>query len=605
VNVQNKSDILYAIRIYSTYVKENWDLFPIYLAAAFVYEILTITSRYLFSIILGLLGTSTVLQPYLMWFGILGMDLIQLAVDVLFYRTVVTNFEYILSERLNMKTSRHVSKLGAGFYSSVPASIVKDRIHHIDDITDLMQQSSWSVITHTLQVIVSLVWLFVTLPNLWGVIFTVFILYSLALFMRISYVVIGQQAPFRKLRREQQEVIAEVRDQIIDTNSTIVLNSSMDYFLSKLQNAYSEWRRIGILEMEVGFKNLGIQRNLVLIYGRRGSLMFILLMATKGLVAVPQLVLVNTIIETLFIGMWEIARFMYMFVHQSQSIIKLEEVMDMQPEIVAPINPIACPAGPLSICLEDLGFTYSKVELGLTPAELQLMQEVDTNGHLEGINLSIRAGQRVALIGPSGAGKTTLTSILLGERRPTTGSMRVNGVDIFEVDPTEYFKRVAKVPQGTAIDLYNNTLRFNLTMGRDIPEEKIIAALRAASLWETVLTWKVGLDEKIGERGRTLSGGEQQRVAIARAILQEADLLVLDEATSSLDPQTELAVQHAIDSLPQNLTVITIAHRLATVRNVDSLVLMHEGKIEAQGSWAELSATSERFQRMVNLQNLD
>jgi ATP-binding cassette subfamily B protein len=207
---------------------------------------------------------------------------------------------------------------------------------------------------------------------------------------------------------------------------------------------------------------------------------------------------------------------------------------------------------------------------------------------LKGIDMHIQAGQKVALVGGSGAGKSTIIQLLLQFYQVDKGQILVDGKDIYDYDLSKYRLNIATVPQ--EVILFGGTIRENILYGKPgATEEEIIRAARQANAWNFIQSFPDGLDTIVGDRGIKLSGGQRQRVAIARAILRDPAILLLDEATSSLDAESEKLVQEALDNLMEGRTAIIIAHRLATIRNVDCIYVIDEGVIVEQGTHEELS----------------
>lgn len=208
---------------------------------------------------------------------------------------------------------------------------------------------------------------------------------------------------------------------------------------------------------------------------------------------------------------------------------------------------------------------------------------------LKGISLNIEPGQKVALVGASGAGKSTIVQLLLRFYELDQGQIRVDGKGIETYDISAYRKNIAVVPQ--EVLLFGGTIRENIAYGKpNASEEEIQLAAEKANAWEFINAFPEGLETLVGERGVKLSGGQRQRVAIARAILRDPAILLLDEATSSLDAESEKLVQEALNALMEGRTSIIIAHRLATIRDVDCIYVLDNGQIVEQGTHAELSS---------------
>lgn len=220
---------------------------------------------------------------------------------------------------------------------------------------------------------------------------------------------------------------------------------------------------------------------------------------------------------------------------------------------------------------------------------------------LNGITLRVAPGETVALVGPSGAGKTTILQLLMRYYDPHSGAVRIDGVDLREMARNDFRRAVALVPQEPMI--FATTAMENIRFGRpDASDAEVIAAARAAHADDFLAALPQGYETQLGERGVMLSGGQKQRVAIARAILRDAPILLLDEATSALDAESEAAVQRAVDHLSRDRTTIVIAHRLATVKQADRIIVFDEGRIVATGTHDHLVAQGGLYARLAQLQ---
>jgi subfamily B ATP-binding cassette protein MsbA len=263
---------------------------------------------------------------------------------------------------------------------------------------------------------------------------------------------------------------------------------------------------------------------------------------------------------------------------------RIFEILDEEDDIVLP----ACPVIPRDfagrVAFEDVWFAYE-----------------DERWVLSGFNLVIEPGERVAIVGPTGTGKSTLGDLLLRFYDPIRGRILVDGTDLRALDPGSYRRKIGVVPQDPA--LMKGSLAYNISYGCDASEEAIKKAAAMAGIDEFISSLPDGYDTEVGERGVTLSGGQRQRVAIARAIVRDPVILLMDEATSSLDALVESQIQGAMNVAMAGRTSLVIAHRLSTIREADRIVVLGGGRAREEGTHDELIAKRGSYFELYSLQS--
>jgi ABC-type multidrug transport system fused ATPase/permease subunit len=286
--------------------------------------------------------------------------------------------------------------------------------------------------------------------------------------------------------------------------------------------------------------------------------------------------------------MWQPVRWIAMVNQMAQQAIaageRVFEIMDTPLDVAEKPDAVRLPKLQGAIRYEHVSFAYGQNRV--------LLRDV---------SFEVAPGQTVALVGPSGSGKSTLTNLIPRFYDVTEGKVEVDGYDVRDVRLESLRSQIGMVLQEPF--LFNMSVRENICYGRlDATEEEVIAAAKAACAHDFIMEFPNGYETEIGERGTRLSGGQRQRLSIARAILVNPRILILDEATSSVDTRTDYLIQHALDALMQNRTTLVIAHRLSTVQRADLILLMADGKIIARGTHQELLASNVAYQQLYEIQ---
>ncbi len=492
----------------------------------------------------------------------------------------------LLSERalasLRDKLYSHLISLDVGFFEKSRVGELTSRLSADTEVVQALIGSGVSIALRSavmlLGAAIAMVW---TAPSLAGL--TALVIPGVML----PILVFGRRV--QKLSRASQDRLADaaaIANETLNAATAVKAYAREDVESGRYASAI--YRALATARRRIGMRSLLTMAVIVLVFGAITLVLWVgarhVLQGTMDPGVLGQFVLYAIFAAGSVAGLSEVWGDV---LRAAGAMERIGELLAERADIIAPPTPTPLPR-PVrgAIRFEDVTFNYP------TRPDAAAIQH---------FSLDIKPGETVALVGPSGAGKSTVLALLLRFYDPQVGRICIDGIDLRELALDDLRKSIALVPQDTII--FSGSAADNIRFGRqDASDDEVRNAARAAEAHDFISALNDGYAAEMGERGVRLSGGQRQRIAIARAILRDAPLLLLDEATSALDAQSEAAIQQALERLEKGRTTVVIAHRLATVKRADRIVVMDGGRIVAQGTHEDLLAEGGLYAELARLQ---
>jgi len=484
-----------------------------------------------------------------------------------------------LSKSLSERYYTHILSLPQDFFDKELTGKIINRLNRsINQIANFMQMMSNNFLQFIFGTIFSLA---VVAWYSWQVALLLFMLYPIFIFMTVK--TSNKWQKYQEKKNLNSDIasgrFAEAIGQIKVVKSFVQENRELNFFRKHIQKIVDINR-----PQSKYWHERDVQRRFILNIIFFGVYAFIFVQAEQGLYNTDQAVALILYAMNIRIPIFTIS----FLVENTQRAISDSkdyfEILEIEPTIKDKQGAKKLKVSKGVIDFNDVEFAY------------------DNKPVLKGVTINIHPESKTALVGESGEGKTTLTNLLLRLYEPQNGVIIIDGQDIADVSQESLRSNIGVVFQEPA--LFSGTIKENISYAKaNASDKEVVAAAKAANAHEFIKAFEKGYETEIGERGLKLSGGQKQRIAIARALLKDAPILVLDEATSSLDNKSEAVVQEALERLMKGRTTIIIAHRLSTIQHVDTIITLQDGKVDEVGSPGQLSKTSGIYAQLLSLQN--
>lgn len=558
-----------------------------YAALATVYEGVQVATSYLISLIVRLFQAQADLRTWVMLLvGLLVFDEVFMRLDNAFDNHIIAHQSYPLYRHLKTMAVKKFLRLNLPWHRAHHSGALVGKISNgVWKVIEIIDGLSWEFVPTLIQAVISFIPLLILTP--WVALISAL---AFGVFLWLSLKASRERHPFREKRHDLYEEEWHNSVEAVQAIGTVRGYGQTERLLKEQALLHDQIVGLGRTESHLGIYKYNRLRIRTLTWTMRVVLIVWVIQLYKGSLDVASLFFVSVLVEKLFHSFWRFARLIDRASEASEGADRLYTLMTQpEPDESGTSPTILLPVG---IKFKDVCFSYDG-------------EYSKRDGALHNFSVEIPGGTIVALVGPSGAGKSTISKVVTGEYPIQTGTIEIAGMDASLMDGAFRRSLFSHVRQGDEVSIMARTIRENIAFPRPRARlSEVIRAAKLAGIHDEIAAMKDGYQTVLGERGVRLSGGQKQRVEIARAILADRPILILDEATSSVDSKTEEVFQKNLGLIVQNKTVIVIAHRLSTVRNLaHKIVVIDRGRKIEEGTHEELLRDGKLYAELVRLQS--
>lgn len=555
------------------------------------YESMQLFDSYTFSFVVRLFGENPEPWTWAVFFIVLVVfDEVYMRLDNKVDWEIISKQSFGLYRFLKLLAIRKFLSMDIAWHQKRNSGTLVGKVADgVEKVEQILGTLSWEFTPTLIQAVLSLIPLIVLSP------FAALIaVVSFVFFLLMAILGSRERRPLKKQRYDLYETEWHSSIELVQSVETNYMFGQVDRLLSEQEALHGRIIDLGLAEEKRAIYHYIRWQIRVMRIARRMVLAIWIFQLYSGTLDIPNLIFANVLLERLFGSFWRFARLIDRTVESSEGAERLANLLSEPQPVFAAFGGVKSAQTPLGIRLEGVCFSYST-------------EYKAEDGGLHDLSLEIPGGKVVAVVGPSGAGKTTIRKVITGLLPIQTGDIKVGEVSVRDWEANSLLLQFSYVPQGDDVFLYNDTVRSNIAFAKPgASENEISKAAVLAGIHDFILTLPEGYNTMVGERGKRLSGGQKQRIALARAIIANRPILILDEATSSVDAITEEEIQKRMKEILKGKTAIIIAHRLSTVWNLaDKIIVLDQGRKVEEGTHEELMANSGLYARMAILQTRD